>query len=246
MTEFDDPRFYGERWAPVYDPMHPELDPESVAFLAKLAGQDGALEFGIGTGRLALPLAEAGVRVHGIDISEPMLDQLRAKPGAESIGLTVGDMTQVSLPDKFGVVYMAFNGIYCALTQEDQIGCFRNAANHLTADGAFVLECYVPDVARFDRGQRVQVLEIGEDVMYVEYTMHDPVEQRVRTHLVAFSDGRAQLGPMTLRYAWPTELDLMARLAGLRLEHRYGDWDRRAYGNGCTKHVSVYRFDTGR
>lgn len=241
MTEFDDPRFYGERWAHVYDPMHPELDLDLVGFLANLAGEDGALEFGIGTGRIALPLSEAGIRVHGVDVSEPMVDRLRAKPGADAIEVTIGDMTTASLPGRYGLVYIVFNGIFCVLSQADQVACFRNAARHLTDAGAFVIECHVPDVARFDRGQRVQILELEEDVMYVEYTVHDPVAQRVRTQLVSFADGRTRLGPITMRYAWPSELDLMARLAGLRLEHRYGGWDRRPFGADSTKHISVYR-----
>jgi hypothetical protein len=244
MTDFDDPRYYGERWAKVYDPLHREYDPNTVGLLARLAGQGIALEFGIGTGRLALPLSEAGIRVHGVEISEPMVDQLRAKPGSDLIEVTIGDMTTVSLPGRYELVYMVFNVIFCALTQAGQVACFRNAARHLTETGALVLECYVPDVARFDRGQRVQILDLSVDALCVEYSLHDPVAQLVRTQIVSFSGGQAELGPLTLRYIWPSELDLMAQLAGLRLEHRYGDWDCRPFTASSVKHVSVYRAES--
>jgi hypothetical protein len=241
VTAFEEPRFYGERWAHVYDPLHDEYDPDSVDFLAKLADGGKACEFGIGTGRLALPLSQAGVRVDGVDVSEPMVDKLRAKPGAEAIRVFFGDMTTISLADRYEVVYLPFNGIFCAVTQEAQIACFRNAARHLTDGGAFVIECYVPDVARFDRGQRVQILDLNEDALYVEYSLHDPVAQLVKTQLISFVGGRAELGPILLRYAWPTELDLMARLAGLRLEHPYANRDRSPFVAGSPKQVSVYR-----
>jgi SAM-dependent methyltransferase len=241
VTRFEDPVFYGERWAQVYDPLHVEYDPDAVDFLAKLADGGKALELGIGTGRVALPLSRAGVRVDGVDVSEPMVDKLRAKPGAEAIEVFFGDMTTISLPDRYQVVYMPFNGIFCAITQETQLACFRNAARHLTETGAFVVECFVPDLARFDRGQRVHILDLSEDALYVEYSLHDPVAQQVKTQIVSFVGGRAELGPLLLRYAWPTELDLMARLAGLQLESRYAGWDRRPFAADSATHVSVYR-----
>jgi hypothetical protein len=241
MTTFEEPPFYGERWAHVYDPLHDEYDPDAVDVLAKLAGGGKALEFGIGTGRIALPLSQAGVRVDGVDVSAPMVEKLRAKPGAEAIEVFFGDMTTISLADRYEVVYMPFNGVFCAVTQEGQIACFRNAARHLTETGAFVIECHVPDVGRFDRGQRVQILDLNEDALYVEYSLHDPVAQQVKTQIISFVNGRAELGPLLLRYAWPPELDLMAQLAGLRLESRYGGWDRSPFAAGSAKHVSVYR-----
>lgn len=242
MTNFEDPAFYGERWAQVYDPVHWDHYPEpAVEFLAKLAPNSSALEFGIGTGRVALPLSEAGLRVQGVDVSEPMVQQLRAKPGGAAIPVTIGDWATLSLPDRFDLVYLVFNAIFCALTPAEQVAALRSAARHLADGGAVVLECFVPDPGRFDRGQRVHILELSEDVLIVEYSVHDPVAQRINTQLVNFTGGRAELGPLAIRYSWPSELDLMAELVGLTLAHRYGDWDRRPFDAGSTKHVSVYR-----
>ncbi len=242
MTGFEDAGFYGERWAQVYDPIHWDAYPEpAVEFLAELAPDGSALEFGIGTGRVALPLARAGLRVQGVDVSEPMVRELRAKPGADAVAVTMADWTTLALPDRFDLVYMVFNGIFCALTPAEQVATLRSAARHLAPGGAVVLECFVPDPGRFDRGQRVHILELSEDVLIVEYSVHDPVAQRINTQMVNYTGGRADLGPLAIRYAWPSELDLMAELAGLRLDHRYGDWDARPFDAGSTKHVSVYR-----
>src|SRR5215467_10196365 len=164
MTGFDDPAFYGDRWAAVYDDHHEQLDPgPAVEFLAGLAGNGRVLELAIGTGRVALPLAARGITVEGVDASAAMVDRLRAKPGGESIPVTMGDMADVPVTGPFTLVYLVFNTLFGLLSGARQAECFRNVARVLGPGGAFVIECFVPDLARFDRGQRVDAVEVTED-----------------------------------------------------------------------------------
>jgi len=249
MTGFDDPAFYGERWAGVYDEQHGYLDPAlAVEFLAALAGGSTggggrALELAIGTGRVALPLAARGITVEGVDASEAMVARLRAKPGGASISVTIGDMADRSASGPFRLVYLVFNSLFGLLSQARQADCFRNAARVLEPGGSFVIECFVPDVARFDRGQRAQARVVTEDAVLAELSCHDTAAQRITTQAVTLDSHGIRLRPVALRYCWPSELDLMAGQAGLRLRERYGDWDRRPFGSGSAKHVSVYQRD---
>jgi SAM-dependent methyltransferase len=264
MAGFDDPAFYGERWADVYDERYGYLDPvPAVDFLARLvgagtdAGADAGtgaggagsgsggrvLELAIGTGRVALPLAARGITVEGVDASEAMVARLRAKPGGASVPVTIGDMADGPASGPFRLVYLVFNSLFGLLSQARQADCFRNAARVLEPGGAFVIECFVPDVARFDHGQRAQARVVTEDSALAELSCHDAAAQRITTQ-VAILDGQGiHLRPVVLRYCWPAELDLMADQAGLRLRERYGDWDRRPFGPASDKHVSVYRRD---
>jgi SAM-dependent methyltransferase len=242
MSGFDDPAFYGARWASDYDDRAGALDPEPAAdFLADLADGGRVLELAIGTGRIALPLARRGVVVEGVDASEAMLERLRAKPGADSIPVTIGDMAEVGVSGRFRLVYLVANTLFCLLSQARQAECFQNVARVLDPDGMFVIECFVPDLTRFDRGQRVQTLAVTEDSAIVELSRHDAVQQRVTTQVVTLDGDGVHLRPVAIRYSWPGELDLMARQAGLRLADRYGGWDRRPFDSSSGQHVSVYR-----
>lgn len=236
------PSTYGDRIADVYDAwFHPPSDPgAAVDFLVELAGSGPALELAIGTGRIALPLAERGVEVRGIDASQAMVAKLREKPGGADIPITMGDFADVPVEGQFRLVFIVFNTLWALLTQEDQVRCVRNAARHLTNDGVFVVEAYVPDVSRFDRDQRFQTNRVELDRVFLDASRHDAQNQRVSVQLIVIEDkGAIRMFPVELRYVWPSELDLMAQLAGLRLRERWGGWNREPFGNSDW-HVSVY------
>jgi SAM-dependent methyltransferase len=244
VAGFDDPAFYGDRWAGVYDEHHAEMDPApAVEFLAGLAGGGRVLELAIGTGRVALTLAGRGITVEGVDASEAMVERLRAKPGGELIPVVIGDMADVPVSGPFSVVFLVFNTLFGLLSQARQAECFRNVARVLGPGGVFVIECFVPDLARFDRGQRVQARAVSEDSAVLELSRHDAAQQRVFTQMVTFDGQGTHLRPVALRYSWPSELDLMAQQASLRLRERYGGWDRQPYNSGSGGHVSVYQRD---
>jgi SAM-dependent methyltransferase len=234
------PAFYGDTWAPIYDDVHTHLDPTAaVEVLANLAGTGRALELGIGTGRVAIPLAARGIAVHGIEASQAMLDRMRAKPGGADIPVTLGDFTDVGVGGEYALIYIVFSTLYGLLTQDAQVACVRNAAARLAPGGLFVVEGFVPDPTRFDRGQRVQVNRVEATRLDLLFSRHDPVGQRVASQQVVVGAHGMQLYPVEVRYVWPSELDLMAQLAGLRLRERWGDWRRGPYtGNGA--HISIY------
>ncbi len=215
MTGFEDPAFYGDSWAGVYDEHHGRLDPAAaVEFLAGLAGRGRALELGIGTGRVALPLAARGIAVEGVDASAAMVARLRAKPGGASVPVTIGDMAEVPASGPFRLVYLVFNTLFGLLSQARQADCFSNVARVLGPDGAFVIECFVPDLTRFDRDQRVQARHVTQDSATMELSVHDPAAQRVTTQIVTLDGEGMRLRPVALRYCWPDELDQMAGRAG--------------------------------
>jgi SAM-dependent methyltransferase len=236
------PETYGDRIAAVYDSLYEEqLDTDAaVDALARLAGRGPVLELAIGTGRLALPLAQRGIDVRGIDASEEMVARLRQKPGGEDIPITMGDFADVGVDGTFSLIYLAFNTIFALLTQDDQVRCFRNAADRLAEGGRFVVEAFVPDLARFDRGQRLNVTSIDIDRVAVDASRHHPATQRVDSQHVVMTQGGTRLYPVSLRYAFPSELDLMARLAGLDLEERLGGWAGEPFTDSSKGHVSVY------
>jgi len=242
MAGFDDPAFYGDRWAPVYDDHHAQMDPgPAVDFLSALAGDARVLELAIGTGRVALPLAARGITVEGVDASAAMVEQLRAKPGGESIPVTIGDMAEVPVSGQFRLVYLVFNTLFGLLSQARQAECFGNVAHVLEPGGMFVVECFVPDLGRFDRDQRVQARAVTEGSAILELSRHDAAEQRITTQIVTLDGQGVHLRPVALRYSWPSELDLMAERAGMRLRERHSDWDRRPFTNSSSSHVSVYQ-----
>ena len=236
---------YGDRIAEVYDEMYAHLgSPERVVpmvdMLAELAKSGPALELGIGTGRIALPLAARGVEVHGIDSSEAMVEKLRHKPGGEAIPVTMGDFVEFDLGQRYSLVYVVFNTFFAPLTQEDQVRCFMNVARHLTDGGFFVIEAFVPDVARFVGGQCIRADVVNTDTVSIDVSRHDPAAQMVTSSHVYIAEKGVRLYPVKLRYAWPAELDLMARLAGMGLRDRTSDWKGSPFTASSTNHVSVY------
>jgi SAM-dependent methyltransferase len=240
VSEYD-ASTYGERIADVYDSWYPpRMDPgPAVALLAELAEDGPVLELGIGTGRIALPLRERGVEVQGVDASSAMVEQLRAKRGGDRIHVTMGDFSEVP-EGPFSLVYVVFNTFFGLLSQNAQVRCFESVARALRPGGVFVLECFVPDVARFDRGQRIHAEVADPDEARFSVAIHHPLEQRVESSHVVLREDGVRLYPVQLRYAFVPELDLMARLAGLRLRDRWAGWNRETFDDSSGQHVSVY------
>jgi cyclopropane fatty-acyl-phospholipid synthase-like methyltransferase len=217
----------------------PALLETTVDFLASLADGGAALEFGIGTGRVALPLSQRGVRVSGLDISEAMVARLQAKPGGDAIAVTIGDIATTRVPGEFRLVYLPFNIITNLTTQAEQVACFQNAAAHLASGGHMVAETFVPALQRLQPGERFIPFSVsGSHLGFDEY---DVVEQRCTSHHYFFRDGSTQFFESRHRYAWPAELDLMARLAGMQLIERWSDWRRSPFTSVSTDHISVWR-----
>jgi len=231
---------YGDHLAEVYDQWYGAYEEAAIETLATLAQAGRALELGIGTGRIALPLAARGIEVHGIDASAAMIAKLRARPGGDSIPVTMGDFSDVGVEGTFSLVFIVFNTFFALLTQEQQTRCFCNAAEHLTDGGTFLIEAFVPDLTRFSGGQSVRVNTITDERVGLQVAQHDAVQQRVKSQHIVFINNEARLYPVEVRYAWPSELDLMAQLAGLRLRHRWGNWDQAPFGPHSEKHISVY------
>ena len=220
---------------------HPRGDEsEAVDFLAQAAGDGPALELAVGTGRIALPLAARGVRVDGIDISPDMLAQLRTRPRAEEISLTLGDFAEVPVDGTYRLIYIVFNTLFNLLTQEHQLRCFENVAAHLTEDGCFVVEGIVPNsYYRLREGQYADAEDVEVDSVKLDVGRYDPVTQLLEKNHVSLSRDGIRLNPVVLRFAWPSELDLMARAAGLRLRERWDDWRRTPF-TSTRNCVSVY------
>lgn len=236
---------YGDRWADIYDgaPHVTRLSPVGLVadVLADLAADGPALELAIGTGRVAVPLTERGIDVHGIDASEAMVAKLRDKPGGGDIPVTIGDFADVGVEDSYPLVFVVFNTFFALTTVEDQVRCFANVAAHLTERGKFLIEAFVPDARRFEQGQTVRATHVDGDEVHLEASNHDPVHQRIASQAIRLRDGEpVEIRPIELRYAYPTELDLMARLAGLELRSRWGGWDRSPFSASSRTHISVY------
>jgi SAM-dependent methyltransferase len=239
---------YGERVAPVYDErvasriFDDATNQATVEALAALAAGGRVLELGIGTGRLALPLARRGLDVVGVDSSPAMVERLRAKPGGERIPIAMGDFADVDalVDGEFSLVFVAFNTFFGLLTQEDQLRCVAGVAAHLAAGGVFAVEGFVPDLARFVADQTVRVVSVEPDRVLLDVSRHDLASQRIHSQQVYLSVDRVELYPVQLRYVWPSELDLMARLSGLRLRHRWSGWRGGPFDSTSTSHVSIY------
>jgi SAM-dependent methyltransferase len=216
----------------------PEVLDPTVDFLARQARDGAALEFAIGTGRVALALRSRGVPVSGIELSEPMVRQLRTKPGNERIDVAMGNMATTRVSGVFSLVFLVFNTITNLLRQDEQVECFRNAARHLGPGGRFVVEVFVPDLRRLPPGEDSRLFHIGAE--HVGFDTYDLVDQRLVSHHYWLSDGTARTFHSPHRYAWPAELDLMARLAGLNLLERWADWTEAPFTADSTSHVSVW------
>jgi SAM-dependent methyltransferase len=234
---------FGERVAARYDAssadmFEPAVVEPVVAFLAELAGDGAALELGIGTGRIALPLAQRGVRVHGIDLSEAMVARLRAKPGGDQIGVTIGDFAATTVDSTFAVAYLVFNTIMNLTTQEEQIACFRNVAAHLEPRGRFVIEVGLPELQRLAPGETFRPFTVTPTKL--GFDEYDVASQGLISHHYSVVDGTLDVLSVPFRYVWPSELDLMARLAGMTLRERWSGWNREPFTNDSRKHVSVW------
>ena len=241
MTEYKD-ETYGERVAGIYDDWFPTADPHAIAFLTKLANGGKVLELGIGTGRFAVPLANNNLTVHGIDASESMIARLREKPDIDKIAVTMGNFADVPVEGEFQLIYVVFNTFFALQSQDMQVRCFQNVAKHLAKTGAFVIEAFIPDVTRFTKGQSFRPMRITTDRLELDVSEHDPVTQRVVSQKVVMTDGQVKLYPVHIRYAWPSELDLMAQVAGLRLRERYTGWQYEPFTSDSEKHISVYEW----
>jgi SAM-dependent methyltransferase len=244
-TEGYEKATYGDRIADIYDelPIHPADGHAAAACLAGLAGRGTALELAIGTGRVALPLARLGVAISGVDVSEAMVAKLRAKPGGADIPVTIGDFAHVPVDGRFALIFVVYNTFFVLLDQATQQRCFERVAEHLAPGGRFVIEAFVPDLTRFERHQHIEVRHVGLDAALLSVSRHEPAAQRVESLFVWLSADGTRTWPVHLRYAWPSELDLMAQLAGLRLEQRWGGWDGEPFTDDSVKHVSVYAAD---
>jgi SAM-dependent methyltransferase len=233
---------YGEHVAGVYDDWYSDYDPHAIDALAELARGGRALELGIGTGRFALPLSAKGVEVHGIDAAASMIERLRAKPGAGRITVTQGSFADLPVEGEFALVYIVFNTFFALSSQDEQVRCFRNVAAHLSRDGCFVIEAFVPDVTRFTGGQVNWATKVTSDEVQLDVGQHNAATQQVISQKVVITDGNVRLYPVQIRYAWPSELDLMAQLAGLRLRERWSGWQREPFSSESGKHISIYQF----
>jgi SAM-dependent methyltransferase len=241
MAEYG-PETYGERIADVYDEWYKPVDStDEVALLTELADGGPALELGIGTGRVALPLAAKGVEVHGLDASPAMVERMRAKPGGDAIPVTMGDIADVPVDGEFALVFIVFNTFFALYSQEAQLRCFANVAAHLRPGGRFLMHAFVPDTSRIEAGQDLSVREAALDRVRLDATVYDSKEQRLDTTQMRITEQGIRLVHAKLRFAWPPELDLMARLAGLELENRWATFDKQPFMSSSAFHVSVYR-----
>jgi SAM-dependent methyltransferase len=236
--------YFDERIAATYEAKWPELfEPAvvepAVSFLADLARSGTALELGIGTGRLALPLSRRGIRVHGIELSPAMAARLRAQPGADGIGLTIGDFTAATVTETFGLAYLVRNTIMNVTTQDGQVECFRNTAAHLARGGCFVIEVIVPELQRLPPGETVRAFTVTP--RHLGFDEYDIAAQGVVSHHYWVDNGEFETFSAPFRYVWPAELDLMARLAGMTLRERWSDWNREPFTSDSMSHISVWQ-----
>jgi SAM-dependent methyltransferase len=235
--------YFDERIAKGYDAGSAEMfepavvDP-AVSFLAELAGTGAALELGVGTGRIALPLSQRGVRVHGIELSPAMVAQLQAKPGADDIGVTIGDFATARVGETFTLAYLVYNTIENLTTQDEQVQCFQNVATHLEPGGCFVIEVEVPALQRLPPGETVRAFHVSPTRL--GFDEYDVAAQGLVSHHYWAGDGQLRVFSQPFRYVWPSELDLMARLAGMMLRQRWSGWKREPFTSESTTHVSVW------
>jgi SAM-dependent methyltransferase len=243
----DEDGYFDETVASTYDEtsdtmFDPAVVGPTVDFLADVAGDGRALELGVGTGRIALPLAARGVEVHGIELSRAMTARLRAKPGGEAIGITIGDFSSARVGGSFRLAYLVFNTIMNLTTQDAQVGCFRNVAAHLEPGGCFVIEVGVPDLQRLPPGERFVVFDASETHWGIDE--YDVLNQGLISHHFEIRGGEVEKSSGPFRYVWPAELDLMAQLAGLQLRERWSSWKREPFTSDSRQHVSVWEKPT--
>lgn len=241
MKDYEPIMSFGEEVAEMYIDIQRGDEEAAVSFLAQLASDGPALELAIGAGRIALPLAERGITVDGVELSPAMVEQLRAKPGGEQLTVVIGDFADVPVSGNYRLIYVVWNTFFNLLTQEDQVRTFQNVAAHLTDDGSFVIEAFRPDyLYQLRDNQYVDAEAVEVDEVRLDVARHDPMKQILSESHVHLSNQGVRVYPIECRYAWPSELDLMARLAGLRVKERWSDWDRSPVTAATRNLISVY------
>jgi len=236
------PTTFGALNAEDYDDLHdPGTTDIAVDLIARLSGSGRILELAIGTGRIALPLVARGHDVSGIEASTEMVAKLRDKPGGADIPVVIGDMADVAVEGPFDHVFLVFNTLFNLTSQQAQLRCFRNVAKRLVPGGSFLIETFVPDFSGFSEGQRTRTKRLTKDEVWLEAAMHDPVQQMIEFQRIRINEAGTKLVPLPMRYAYPSEIDLMAQMAGLDLEDRWGGWQGEPFTAASTMHVSVYR-----
>jgi 2-polyprenyl-3-methyl-5-hydroxy-6-metoxy-1,4-benzoquinol methylase len=241
MKDYEPKMSFDEDVARTYRDLKRGDELAAVEFLTHLACEGPALELAIGTGRIAIPLAARGIQVDGIDISPEMVDQLRSTPGGEKIKVVIGDFADMPVSGTYSLIYIVFNTFFNLLTQEEQVKCFKNVTEHLNQDGVFVIETYVPTfLYRLQSDQYVQAEEIEVSEVRFDVLRHDAAKQMIEENHVSLAATGIRFNPVVQRYAWPSELDLMASVAGLRLKHRWGGWSQAPFDSSSNMHVSVY------
>ena len=239
MNEYG-PETYGERISDIYDTFYPDVDSSTIDFIFDLAHNGKVLELGIGTGRIALPLYKKGVNISGIDASPSMIKHLREKPDGKNIPVVFGDFSEVDISDRFDLIFIVFNTFYALTTQELQLKCIENVSTHLNDKGKFLIEAFVPDISRFDRSQTIRTTNISTDEIRIDASTHDLMNQTIFSQHIAFTEKGTKLYPVKIRYVWPSELDLMAKLSGMKLLQRWGGWKKTPFNSQSGKHISVY------
>lgn len=235
------PTTFGELHAEEYDELHdPGTTAASVELIADLAGDGKLFELAIGTGRVALPLVARGLDVHGLEVSEAMVAKLRQKPSGEAVPVMIGDMASFETDERYDFAFLVFNTLFNLTSQNAQIGCFQSVARCLNKGGQFLVETFVPDVARYENHQNVSVKKLDAETLWLDTVTHDPVNQVLNHQRIRYEQGASKLVPLPMRYAWPSEIDLMARLAGMKLIERWGGWHREPFTADSKMHVSLY------
>ncbi|MEO0882370.1 MAG: class I SAM-dependent methyltransferase [Pseudomonadota bacterium] len=235
------PDTFGSLYADEYDDLHnPGTTEASVDLIAELAGDVAMLELAIGTGRMALPLAGRGFDVSGLEASPEMVTKLREKPGGRTIPVMMSDMADFQTDQSYGFAFLVFNTLFNLTSQHAQIGCFGSVSKCLTPGGQFLVETFVPNLARFQDNRDVTVSKLDKNSVWLEAVTHDPVEQTLSYQRIRYTPDGVKIAPLVMRYAWPAEMDLMARLARLELKHRWGGWQREPFTAHSEMHVSVY------
>lgn len=236
------PETFGKMHAETYDALHdPGTTDDAVALLGDLAGRGRTLELAIGTGRVALPLSQQGLDIAGFDASPDMLAKLKEKPGGERIPTFLADMASFDLGERFDFAFLIFNTIYNLTTQADQVACFQSVAKHLNRRGKFLVETFMPNRETFEKHQAVRTKHVSFDAVRLEAVQHDPVTQNLAYQRIHITADGVTLSPLPMRYIWPSEMDLMAQLAGMDLVERWGDWHRAPFTADSDMHVSLYQ-----
>lgn len=239
MKDYND-ETYGNSIAEKYDTWFSDLDPSMIDYLLEISAGGRALELGIGTGRVAIPLKEKGIEVHGIDSSTSMVDKMRLKPNGEDIPVTIQSFAKFVTTTQYDLVYVVFNTFFGLLTQEEQISCFKSVADTLKPGGCFVIEAFVPDLGRFDRGQSTRMSNIASDHVRLECSLHEAATQTILSQIVSIDSKGIEMYPIKVRYAWPSEIDLMAQLSGMKRISRWSDWKKSVFTNQSSRHVSTF------